>query len=198
MRGITRITSIAAALALVALPLAAQGGPGRGQGPAQGRGMMQGGPEAMARNPVAIVLDHQDELDLTADQVETLESLRARLEEENGPRWEQLRSAFNDVDPAELTVEERQALRQRMQELAPVRQEIQEANRAVMSEVHELLNDEQDTALRGIMRRGPRGAAAPGMRGRGPGDGIVGAAWRSGFRAGQRARHVTRPAPRPR
>ena len=198
MRGIMKITSVAAALALVAMPLAAQGGPGRGTGAGMGRGMMQGGPEAMARNPVAVVLDHQEELELTAAQVESLEGLRARLEEENGPRWEQLRSAFGDVAPAELTVEERQALRARMQELAPVRQEIREANRAVMTEVHELLSDEQETALRGIMRRGPQGPAGPGMRGRGPGDRMVGAAWLSGFRAGHRAaRQGNRPLARP-
>lgn len=187
MRGITRITSAAAALALVAMPLAAQGGPGRGMGAGMGPGMMQGGPEAMARNPVAVVLDHPEVLELTAAQIETLEGLRARLEEENGPRWEKLRSAFGDVDPAEMTVEERQALRARMQELAPVRQEIRAANRAVMAEVHELLNDEQETALRGIMRRGPHGPGGPAMRGGGPDDRMIGAAWRSGFRAGHRA-----------
>ena len=187
MRNITKITSTVAALALVAMPLAAQGGPGRGMGAGMGRGMMQGGPEAVARNPVAVVLDHQEELELTAAQIETLEGLRTRLEEQNGPRWEQLRSTFGDVDSAEMTVEERQALRARMQELAPVRQEIRDANRAVMAEVHELLNAEQDTALRGIMRRGPQGPRGPVMRGGGPDDRMIGAAWRSGFRAGHRA-----------
>lgn len=188
-----------AALALVAAPLAAQGGPGRGQGQGQalGRGMMQGGPEAMARNPVAVVLEHRDRLELTADQVETLQGLEARIEEQNGPRWEQLRAAFGDAEPAQMTVEERQALRDRMQELAPVRDSVQATNRAAMAEVHGLLDADQNTELRGIMRRGPqgRGVRAGQGAGRGSGagpaaggrraDGVIGAAWRSGFQAGR-------------
>ncbi len=169
MRGMFRIASAAAVLALMAAPAMAQGGPGGRQGPAMGRGMMRGGPAAMARNPVAVVLDHQAALELTAEQVQTLEGLKARLDEENGPRWEQLTAAFGDADPAEMTVEERQAMRDRMQELDPVRQEIRASNRAAMAEVHELLDDSQETRLRGIMRRGPRGAGGQGqgLRGRG-------------------------------
>jgi len=52
MRGMFRIASAAAVLALMAAPAMAQGGPGGRQGPAMGRGMMRGGPAAMARNPV--------------------------------------------------------------------------------------------------------------------------------------------------
>lgn len=194
MRAITRMATVAAALALMAAPAMAQGGPGRGQGPAGGRGLMMGGPEGMARNPVAVVLDHQDQLELTAEQVETLNQMKARLDEVNGPRWEQLKAAFGDVDPAELSVEERQALRDRMQELAPVREEIQASNRAVMASVHELLTDDQEAQLRGIMRRGPRGPEGQGMRGRQPGDRMIGSAWRSGFREGLRAgRGAQRP-----
>lgn len=184
MRGMTTITSAVAALALVAAPLAAQAG--RGQGPAMGRGMMEGGPEAMARNPATVVLEHRDALALTADQVATAERLEARIEEENGPRWAQLEEAFGDADPAEMSLEDRQAMRARMQELAPVREAIRETNRTVMTELHEMLTAEQETELRSIMRRSRRadGPGARGVRGARPGDRMVGAAWRSGFRAG--------------
>ena len=203
-----------AALALAAAPLAAQGGQGRGpgQGQALGRGMMQGGPEAMARNPVTVVLEHQEALELTAEQRETLQGLEARIEEQNGPRWEQLKAAFGDAEPAELTVEERQALRARMQELAPVRDSVRATTRAVMAEVHGLLDADQNAELRGIMRRGPRGQGAgaalragrgqgagpgPGPAMRGPrADGLIGAAWRSGFQAGRAGCRATGLTPR--
>lgn len=198
MRGFMKITSAVATLALIAAPLAAQGGHGRGQGPAMGRGMMQGGPEAMARNPAAVALEHRDALELTDDQVRTLEGLMARLEEENGPRWEQIEDAFGDATPAEMTLEERQALRDRMQELEPVRQAIRETNRAVMDQVHEMLNAEQETRLHGIMMRRD-GRPGGGMRARRPGARGMGTAYRTGFRqgwaGGWHAAHRARWAP---
>lgn len=197
MRGMMKLTSALAMLALIAAPAAAQAGQGRGPGhdqrPAMGPGMMRGGPAAMARNPASVVLEHEDALELTADQVQALERVEARIEAENGPRLEQLRAAFGDADPMEMTVAERQALRDRMRELQPVRDAIRETNRAAMAEVHELLTDLQETALRGIMRRGPDGGPARGMRGPRGGDRVVGAAWRSGFRDGwQRGWHAAR------
>lgn len=174
MSRIGRVGSVAAVLALLAVPLAAQAG--QGQGPARGRGMMAGGPGAMARNPVAVVLDHRDALELTAEQVQTLEQIRARVQEENGPRWDQLTEAFGDADPRSLSVEERQALRERMQALQPVREEIRATNRAAMAEVHELLTAEQETELRGIMRR-----RSDRPRGQGIGNrGFRGAGWGRG------------------
>lgn len=198
MRGIAKVVGAAAAILLVAAPLVAQQGPVRQQRPGMGRGMMAGGPGAMARNPVSVVLDHQEELELTAEQVGTLEGLQARLEEENGPRWAQLEAAFGDTDPAELTVEEQHQIQERMQELAPVREEIRAANRAVMAEVHELLNEDQETTLRSIMPRRPGGPARPGGRAGRASDGTIGAAWRSGFRDGwQRGFRAGRGAARP-
>lgn len=184
MRRIAKVIGAAAAILLVAMPLVAQQGPARQQRPGMGRGMVAGGPGAMAKNPVSVVLDHQEELELTAEQVESLNGLQTRLEQENGPRWAQLEAAFGDADPAELTEEERHAIQERMQELAPVREEIRAANRAVMAEVHELLNEDQEAALRRVMPRRPGGPARPGPRAGRASDRAVGAAWRSGFRAG--------------
>jgi hypothetical protein len=162
MPGIRRIGTAMAALAVMAAPLAAQGG----RGPAEGR--MMRGPAAMMRNPVEVVLEHRADLELTAEQVRTLEALRDRVEEENAPRVERLREAFGDTDPRELSAEERDALRARMRELAPVRDEVRATNRAAMDQVHELLTDEQRGELRQFMRRrmGPRGEGR-GMQHRG-------------------------------
>ena len=184
MRAVMRITSALATLALIAAPLAAQGGPGRGQGPAMGRGMMQGGPEAMARNPAAVVLEHRDALELTAEQVQALETMQAEIEEQNGPRWAQLEEAFGDADPVGMTAEQRQALRARMQELAPVREAIRQTNRTIMAGFHEMLTPEQEQKVRAVMRRAPNGRPGRGMRAGRPGAGAMGAAYRTGFRHG--------------
>jgi hypothetical protein len=183
-----KISSVVMALALIAAPLAAQGGPGR-RGPAMGRGMMQGGPEAMMRNPATMVLEHRAELNLTDDQVQALESIQDEIQKQNGPRWEQLKAAFGDVDPAEMTVEQRQELRQKMQELAPVREEIRQTNRTLMAGFHETLTTEQQHTLQELMSRGRAGgpgAPGRGMRAGPRADRQVGAAWRSGFQAGMR------------
>lgn len=174
MRSGTRMVGALAALVLVAAPLAAQG---QGRGPAMGRGMMRGGPDGMGRNPVAVVLDHRAELELTADQVRQLEAIRERVEAENGPRWERLKAAFGDADPSQMSDEERQALRERMRELQPVRQEIRATNRAAGGEIHEILTEEQETRLRPIMHEGRGNRQGPGHmrrggRGGGPRGGV--------------------------
>lgn len=165
MRTVKAIAGVVVGLALVAAPLAAQAGQGRA---GMGRGMAAGGPAAMARNPVAVLLDHRADLGLTEDQVGRLESLSQRVAAENGPRWEQLRAAFGDEAPADMTAEERARLRERMRALDPVRAEVRETNRAAMDEARSVLTADQLEKLPTIMRRGPRhgerGAARPGGR----------------------------------
>lgn len=196
MRAMMKLAGSAAMAMMLAVPLAAQETPTEAGDP-----MMRQGPAAMARNPVAVVLEHREQLELTADQVRALEALATRLDEENGPRRARLEEAFGDADPRTMTAEERRAHRDRMQELAPVHQEMRTANRAAMAEVRELLTDVQEAALPTLMRRGPdgrRGPGMPGMQRRRHGHGV--GAWQAGFRqgwargwhAGRRAR-VRRP-----
>ncbi|MBW3553703.1 MAG: Spy/CpxP family protein refolding chaperone [Gemmatimonadetes bacterium] len=155
-----RQTMIAlAAAALLAGPVAAQGG----QGP-RGRPATPAGAGVMDRNPVAVLLERRDELELTADQVARLEAVQARVERENAPRIERLRAALGDRPARDLTDEERVQLRERMRELQPVRTEIRETNRAAMEEVRGILTAEQRTKIRSASRgRGP--AASRGARG---------------------------------
>lgn len=164
MGRLMRTAGAALALALVASPLVAQGA---GRGPAM-HGPMRG-PAAMERNPAQVVLDHRERLELTEEQVERLEAVAARVQEQNGPRWERLQAAFGDVAPRGMSAEERDALRERMRELRPVREEIRKTNRAAGTEIHELLTDDQEAKLRSVMhrrrggergRRGPRGPGA--------------------------------------
>lgn len=166
------------ALALVAAPALAQGGQGRGG--MDGRGMRAGGPAGMERNPAEFVLQHRADLALTAEQVGQLEAIQARVQQENGPRWEQLRAVFGERSPADMSVEERQQLRDRMGELQPVREEIRATNRAAGEQIHAILTDEQDAKLRPMMQRGNRGdrgdRPARGHRGKrgGQGGGPIG------------------------
>ena len=211
MHALMKLTGTAAMALWLAAPLAAQEAPPQADAPTPGpgmmphggppMGMMREGPAAMARTPVAVVLEHREQLELTADQVDALEALEARLEEENGPRWARLEEAFGGADPRTMTAEERRAHRDRMQELAPVHQEIRTANRAAMEEARDLLTGVQRAALPTLMRRGPdgrRGPGIPGMQGRRHGGGV--GAWQAGHRqgwargwhAGRRAR-VRRP-----
>lgn len=151
------------ALVLVVAPLAAQGRPGR-----PGAGWWMRGPAEMVRNPMQVLLDHKADLALTADQVQKLEAIRAKVDKENGPRWEQLKKAFGDKAPADMTVEERQALRERMQALQPVSDKVRETNRTATTEARALLTPEQLTKMRDIMRRGPGnrpGRGGPGGSG---------------------------------
>lgn len=178
MRRMLKVAGTVAAMALVASPLMAQG---RGNAP-MGRGMMMGGPDGMARNPAEVVLEHREALELSAGQVQKLEAIRDRVARENAPRLAQLSQAFGDVDMRDMTVEERREvrdqMRERMRELAPVRDEMRATNRAAGREIHEILTPAQEARVRAIMHEGRRGdrpargqRPARGPRGGGAGGG---------------------------
>ncbi|HUG42366.1 MAG TPA: hypothetical protein VMM12_18015 [Longimicrobiales bacterium] len=160
MSSIKQAMVAVAAVALLAMPATAQGRRG-GAGP-DGRPGWDG-PGSMARNPVTMLLERREALELTADQVRQLETIQARVEQENAPRIARLREALGDRPARDLTAEERAQLRDRMGELQPVRDELRETNRAAMAEARDLLTPEQATALRAAMRRGSRDGG-PGAR----------------------------------
>jgi hypothetical protein len=171
MRKIATAMTIVAGLAVVVAPVVAQVGTEVRERPAfQGRGMMGGGPAARVQNPAALVLERRAELGLTSEQVRQIEAIQARVQQENASRIEQLRAAFGDRTDRnfrDLTVEERQQLRERMQQLQPVRQQLRETNRAAGQEIHALLTAEQQEQLRTLRRdrmrefRSPRGPRGP-------------------------------------
>jgi hypothetical protein len=153
MRGVISAMTVVAALAVVAGPMVAQQGPGARERPGfMGRGMMAAGPLARVQNPGALLLERRAELGLAEDQVRQIEGILARVERENAPRIEQLRAAFGDRKVREMTVDERQQMRERMQQLQPVRQQVRETNRAAGQEIHALLTVEQQQKLRELRR----------------------------------------------
>lgn len=147
---VTTLT-LMAGMAVVAAPAVAQAEQETRERPAF-RGMMAGGHGAMVRNPAAALLERQDALGLTADQVRQIEAVRARVEQENAPRIEQLRSAFGERRGRDMTRDERRQMRERMQELRPIREALRATNRAASEEIRGILTDGQHEQLRELRR----------------------------------------------
>jgi hypothetical protein len=158
MRKVSMALTIAAGLAVMAAPAVAQIGTEVRERPAvQGRGMMGGAPGARVHNPASLLLERRAELGLTADQVRQIEAIQARVAQQNAARMEQVRAAMADRgmrSPRDVPAEEREQLRQqmrdRMEQLRPVRQQIRETNRSAGQEIHALLTDDQRQQLRAI------------------------------------------------
>lgn len=110
------------------------------------------------RGPVEVLLRHRDQLGLTDAQVARLQALDARMEERNRPLVERLlemrrahRGERRDRERP-LTEEERREMRRRKEQARPLMREIRQNNREAMSQVGEILTEEQKTRLREIIR----------------------------------------------
>lgn len=142
MKTIAMIVLLAAAAAPGALP-------------AQSR-MPGAGAVQRETGPVDALLKHRTELRLTDDQVTRLRAIDQRLEEQNRALREQLRA--NGLDAArergrrtrELSEQERDQLRERMQAARPVMERIRENNRAARDQVRQVLTPEQQDRLRNL------------------------------------------------
>ena len=161
---------------------AADGAQRRGPG-MPGRGM----------NPLGRLLEHREELALTAEQVTRLEALAAELRTRN----EALRAEMQANRPQrpELTAEQREAMRQRRQggaagaerpqlteaqreamrarreAMRPQMEQLAASQRQAMEQVRSILSDEQEAKLKELRpegRAGRRRGGAPGQ-GFGPG-----------------------------
>jgi hypothetical protein len=120
--------------------------------------------------PLARVLEHRAELGLTAEQVGRLESIQARLQQQNAPLLAQL-SASGAMRGAGVERGQRERAAARVpEEIRPVMQRIRQNTQTAMQEVRTVLTDEQQVKLRDSMRQGMRerrgdGAARPMQRG---------------------------------
>jgi hypothetical protein len=176
MRKVSMALTIAAGLVVMAAPAVAQVGTEIRERPAvQGRGMMGGAPGARVQNPAALLLERRAELGLTSEQVRQIEAIQARVAQQNAGRMEQVRAvmgergtrALRDV-PAEERQQIRQQMRERMEQLRPVRQQIRETNRGAGQEIHALLTEDQRQQLRVIRSERMRDLRATrGQRGDG-------------------------------
>jgi hypothetical protein len=176
MRRVVQAVTVAAGLAVLAAPALAQiGEPVPARPTLEARGMRDGAPMAMARNPAAAVLAQREALGLTADQVRQLEVIQARVERENAPRMERLRAVHGErqgMDRSrirDMSADERHQLRaqmrERMEQLRPVMEELRETNRAAAGEIRGLLTAEQQAQFRALRRSERRDGAWRGPRG---------------------------------
>lgn len=129
------------------------------------------------RGPVDALLSRREALNLTDTQIERLEVIKQRIEARNRPLVEQLlrmRDSAGDhrrVHPRDMTPDEREAFRKRIEQARPLLQQIRSNNREAMEEVGQILTREQKASVREHIRqrkkgfegrrkeRGPRGPA---------------------------------------
>jgi hypothetical protein len=176
-----------AGVAGFAAPVMAQIGTEIRERPAvEARGIRGPGQATRVQNPAAMVLERRADLGLSLEQVQRIEAIQVRVQQENAGRIEQLRAALparTEHGFREMSAAERQQLRQQMREhmdqLQPVREQIRKTNREAGREIHAVLTEEQREQLRSIRReqmrefRGPRGDRGQGKwlrRGEKPGD----------------------------
>jgi Spy/CpxP family protein refolding chaperone len=146
--------ALAAALVAVPVALEAQTPPAP---QAQEQTARRMGPAPMER-----VLRLRAELGLTDAQVAQIQAIGQRLQEQNRPLVEQLRAA--GVFPgAQLTPEQRERMRERMQNLTP---EQREQMRQRMEERRRNLTPEQREQMRQRMEQRRAEGARPGPMGR--------------------------------
>ena len=124
-----------------------------------------------ANSPVQMLLDHRDEMGLTARQVARLEVIQGRVEERNRPlvqRFLEMRRRWERQRPADwqtLTPARRRQIQERFQsgireESRALREQVQANHRAAMLEVRALLTIAQRQRLRTLLQSRPGGATS--------------------------------------
>ncbi len=123
------------------------------------------------RSPLAAVLRQREVLRLTPEQVVRLEAINQRMIEQNRPLVRQLleiRSAPGApprVPPQQMTPEQREEWRRRVERARPIMQQIRENNHRAMQEVREVLTPAQREQLRETLHeRGKTKHHHPGRR----------------------------------
>lgn len=109
--------------------------------------------------PIPELLRHRAELGLNAEQAKALREIDRKMEVQNRPFVEKLlriRRGMHvrpGVKPSEMTAEERKEFEGRMAEARPLWEKIRENNHAAMREVGDVLNSEQKTQLKELLRK---------------------------------------------
>jgi hypothetical protein len=155
-----RLIMPALVLALVATPALAE---------AQGRGAGRGGMGGMMQNPVELILNRADslELGLTAAEVTQLTTIRDELTAQNQPHQEAMQGLMATIQggggPPDPSV-----MAQMQEHMAP----IQANNDAAVTRVRGILTAEQMVKIDAMLAAGRGGRMGGG--GRGPGGGAAG------------------------
>jgi hypothetical protein len=154
MRGRSLISAMAVLL-LAPLSLAAQVG-------GQGRAMGQGGPLGglmMARalveqGSVEFLVSKAAELQLTAEQTQALQAIGTAWAEETKAPREQIRAVLPQggaMAGGAGAAGDRQALMQRLQEIAPVAQKLQEDDQTALAEALKALDETQQATAKKLL-----------------------------------------------
>ena len=104
------------------------------------------------RSPFSRLLERRDELRLTDAQVTQIEAIAARVEEQNQPLHEQMRTILEaaglaGINPRDMTPEQRETFRALRDEIRPIREQVRENHQAAMEEVKSVLTAEQQAMV---------------------------------------------------
>jgi Spy/CpxP family protein refolding chaperone len=128
-------------------------------------------------SPVQRLIEHQQDLNLSGDQVARLQQIDQALQTETQPLRQQLEQfrpargqngAGQDAqgqrpEPSEA---DREAMRQRMEQARPVMDQLRKANEAALQRALQVLTPEQRTQAQSLMpQRGERGERGQGGQG---------------------------------
>jgi Spy/CpxP family protein refolding chaperone len=141
-----RSFTIALAVSLLApLPLLAQGG-GQGRG---GMGGMMSARLLVEQGSVEYLVTKAADLELTADQTTQLESIGAKWAEATKESREQIRSML--PQPGQRMGGDRDAMMQRMRQMQPLAQKLNEDDEEALVEALALLDDAQQTKAKALL-----------------------------------------------
>lgn len=123
--------------------------------------------QRQARTPSAVIMQHKDDLKLSAEQVAQVEKIGKELEEKNRPLQEKMREARGSGNMNQMSAEERAELRQKM---APITEEIRKNTEASREKLLQVLDAEQQKKFKEIweasqQRNQQRGRRPGGTRG---------------------------------
>ena len=124
-------------------------------------------------DPVARILEKRTELKLTAEQVTRLESIDAKLREQNQPLMQQMQQqmqqARGERPQGQPTEAQREEMRKRREQMRPVMEKMRANQQAAMKQVQTVLTAAQKEQVQSLMReqrgeRGERGEGRPQQR----------------------------------
>jgi Spy/CpxP family protein refolding chaperone len=179
------VLALAVAVGLAASPLQAQRGPGlRGQAAGPNMGLS-----------LDVLLENQEKLELTGDQLRELEGLKATMDGEVAPLAEEMKALREQIWAEE--VDRNEGLRS----MQALRGELLIASAPLQGRIEEILTVEQHRTLQSEMRQGRPGQGRGGMAFRGRGGAFQGRRPAMGLRRGApgvpRIRRDTVPDPQP-
>ncbi|MDB4951652.1 MAG: hypothetical protein JWM27_4301 [Gemmatimonadetes bacterium] len=193
----TRNLLLAAALLAVPAPalLAQQGGgygypqggeQGQHEGQHEGRGDRAQGERGQRgmRSPVAALVEHRADLNLSDDQVSRLQRIDQDLQRRTEPLRQQLQQSRGQN--GQNGDADREAMRQRMEQSRPLFDQLRKYNDDAMQQAMRVLSSQQRETAKSLMPQRGEGRGGRGGQGRGQGQGQSSGGWSRGVGGGSR------------